>query len=131
MTPATSLRLARGCTRTENTTQPSLATMSNCCPAPAGMRPAESAEAVNPSPGALILHGRVDLGVQFLRGSPGPIGISQEFPSQKNNVRLSSHENRVCLRAVGDHADCTGQNFCLLADRLSERNLIAESHRDL
>ena len=81
MTPAISSRLARGCTRNENTTHPSRETRSSCWPArePKVLSEPESVERFKTSPSALVLHGRLNLGVQFLRGAPRPVRIAQEF----------------------------------------------------
>src|SRR5579871_55335 len=107
--------------------------MSSYWPAPDAAAPPEpdSVEPVKTSPSALVLHRRLNLGVQFLRRAPRPIRIAQEFASQKYQISLSRGEDCVGLSGVGDHADGSGQDFGLLADRFGERDLIAGADGNL
>src|ERR1700722_9296346 len=119
MTPAISSRLARGWTRTGNTTEPSRETMSSGCPTPKAVPEPESADnRVITSPSALVLRWGLDLRFQLLCGAPRPVRIAQKLACQKHEVGLSDGENRVRLNRVGDHADGARQNVRPFADRL-------------
>ena len=69
--------------------------------------------------------------VKSLRGMERPIGITEHFPSQRNNICLPGEDNLIGLLRCCDHAHRARRNADLPTDPLGECNLVSGTDGNL